>query len=72
MSNEPRASDKQRFMCERCWRDAYVYMLVCGGHQSDHYRDLLSAPSRRPCTPQEQAGQFWDEEKQMDIRTEVS
>lgn len=36
--------------------------------QAEHYHDLLEERKDNPCTPKEQAGQFWDEEKQCDSR----
>lgn len=56
--------------CEKCWGDAYTRMRMLGGSQVDHYdtltieRDL----AKTVCTPREQAGQWWDEERQVDTR----
>jgi len=36
--------------------------------QTEHYHDLLQERKDNPCTPKEQAGQFWDEKKQCDSR----
>jgi hypothetical protein len=36
--------------------------------QAEHYHDLIEERKDNPCTPKEQAGQFWDEEKQCDSR----
>jgi len=57
-----------QFMCERCWGDAHLRMS--GGHksQADHYLDLIAERKDNQCSPQEQAGQFWDKEKQRDTR----
>ena len=56
--------------CEKCWGDAFMREF---NHpmksQTEHYRDLLKERKDNPCTPKEQAGQFWDEEKQCDSRT---
>lgn len=61
--------------CEKCWDDAYKRMLGnCGQAtkgQAEHYHDLLQERKDNPCTPKEQAGQFWNEEKQCDNRTLV-
>lgn len=55
--------------CEKCWGDAYMRMLGNGTKsQAEHYHDLLQERKDNPCTPREQAGQFWDEEKQCDSR----
>ena len=32
------------------------------------YAELLESRKDNPCTPGQQAGQFWDEEKQVDKR----
>ena len=55
--------------CEKCWGDAYMRMLGSGSKdQAEHYHDLIEERKNNPCTPKEQAGQFWDEEKQCDSR----
>lgn len=55
--------------CERCWGHAYLRWRVNPmKHQVEHYHDLLEKRKNTPCTPKEQAGQFWDEEKQCDRR----
>lgn len=57
--------------CEKCWADAYrAEMGDTSKSQAEHYRDIrdrrtLFGPI---CTAKEQAGQFWDEEKQCDSR----
>jgi len=51
--------------CEKCWNDAYNYGM---GDQPKKYRELLEERKDNPCTPREQAGQWWDEEKQCDSR----
>ncbi len=55
--------------CEKCWDDAGMRM-ASNPHKSksEHYHDLLKERTDSPCTPKEQAGQFWDEEKQCDRR----
>ena len=55
--------------CEKCWADAYRRALSQPMiSQSKHYHDLLKERKDSPCAPREQAGQFWDEEKQCDRR----
>ena len=54
--------------CEKCWGDAYMRYRDKGGTQTDHYNDLIKERKDNPCTPKEQAGQWWDEEKQIDTR----
>ncbi len=57
--------------CEKCWTRAKIRHL---GDRSksitDHYYDIMrEVQGTGPhCTPEEQAGQFWDEEKQCDSR----
>lgn len=43
-------------ICEKCWRDAGLRAIVCGGSQSDHYEDILEERKDRPCTKEEQEG----------------
>jgi len=52
-------------MCEKCWADAYK-----GGYvdQAEEYQRLILERQDHPCTPREQAGQWWDEDKQIDSR----
>jgi hypothetical protein len=55
--------------CEKCWSDAYVRMLQNPDKsQTDHYIDLLNEREKIPCSPKEQAGNWWDEENQCDSR----
>lgn len=56
-------------MCEKCWGDAYMDTLD-DPHmsQGDAYRKLLAERKDHPCTPKQQAGQWWDEERQCDSR----
>jgi len=54
-------------MCERCWSDAYVAALCdTSKDQSEHYHELIT--QRAPCTPKEQAGQWWNDDRQIDNR----
>jgi len=54
--------------CEKCWEDAYMKMMTTGKSQGECYYDLIEERKNKPCTEMEQAGQFWDEEKQIDKR----
>ena len=54
--------------CEKCWRDAYLRSLATGKSQSECYMELLEERKDNPCTLKEQAGQWWDEERQIDSR----
>ena len=46
--------------CEKCWGDAYMRSLYTPKSQSDCYKELLEERKCNPCTPQEQAGDYWD------------
>lgn len=54
--------------CEKCWSDAYFKSISTGKYQGECYQQLLEKRKNNPCSPQEQAGQFWDEDKQIDNR----
>lgn len=54
--------------CEKCWGDAWLRSQNNDKSQSDNYQELLIERQDNQCTVQEQAGQFWDEEKQRDRR----
>ena len=61
--------------CEKCWRDAHRRQgLNPAKSVSEHYKDLLDERKDSPCSPQEQAGEYWDEDQQQDTRlpTEVN
>jgi len=53
--------------CEKCWADAWHPF----GDQAERYSKLVKERTERGqiCTPKEQAGDWWDEEKQCDKRT---
>ncbi len=46
--------------CEKCWKD--------GGSTAAGYQIILEARKNNPCTLKEQAGHYWDEDRQMDRR----
>ncbi len=54
--------------CEKCWTDAYDPSSTKS--QAERYRELVEerTASGRICTPKQQAGDWWDEEKQCDTR----
>jgi hypothetical protein len=54
--------------CEKCWAEAYTRSLGNGKSQTENYNDILAEKIGKACSPKEQAGQFWDEEKQCDRR----
>jgi hypothetical protein len=56
--------------CEKCWGDAFVLSQATGRSQTSCYLKIL-AREETPCSPREQAGQFWDEENQCDRRSPV-
>ena len=57
-----------KIYCEKCWGDAYLRHYNTGRSQSECYEEILKERKDNPCSPKEQAGQFWDEEKQIDKR----
>jgi len=54
--------------CERCWGDAFSRSYGTGRSQAECYQEILLERKDNPCSPRDQAGQFWDEENQCDIR----
>jgi len=56
--------------CEKCWNDAWERYYRYGGSHSKHYADLLKERADNPCTQEEQAGQWWDAERQVDTRSD--
>lgn len=64
--------------CERCRDLALIRHRECGGELSDHYNDVLreAEEQKQPCTQNTplgqrlRAGQFWDDERQIDRRLE--
>jgi hypothetical protein len=55
--------------CEKCWNDAYGRSLTdTRKSQVEHLADLLRERKDNPCSPKEQAGDWWDEERQCDSR----
>ena len=56
--------------CEKCWSDAYLLKRVNGKDQVDNYNFLIKQRVDSPCTPEDQAGQFWDKNLKQDKRIE--
>ena len=54
--------------CEKCWEDAWEMSQYNFKDQPTNYKKLLEERKDSPCTAKEQAGQFWDEENQIDKR----
>jgi hypothetical protein len=55
-------------MCEKCWGDAYMRSYGSSKSQAEAYIELLEERKDHHCTPKQQAGQWWDDEKQCDER----
>ncbi len=52
--------------CEKCWGDAYTRTFIEPmKSQAEHYRDLIKERKDNPCSEKDQAGQFWDEKRQV-------
>jgi len=56
-------------ICEKCWADAASRVYGTGRDQYKAYKELLEERKDHPCTPQEQAGAWWNEENQRDSRS---
>ena len=56
--------------CEKCWGKAYTRARATGKSQAECYQEILKEvdDSGKLCTPEEQAGDWWDKEKQIDTR----
>lgn len=54
--------------CEKCWADTYRRSRSTGKSQAECYHELLEERKDNPCSPKQQAGQFWNEDKQCDGR----
>jgi hypothetical protein len=56
--------------CEKCWGEAYLRSVLTGRNQLNCYLDILCEvdASGILCTPQEQAGVFWDYERGVCMR----
>ncbi len=54
--------------CEKCWEDAYLISKETGKSQIWAYDELILKRRKSPCSAKQQAGQFWDEEKKIDLR----
>jgi hypothetical protein len=52
--------------CEKCWSDAFD--PYSPESQVDRYHRILKERKDHPCTPRQQAGQWWDDELQVDTR----
>jgi len=55
-------------ICEKCWAEAARRVYGTGRDQYEVYRELLEERKGHPCSPREQAGDWWDEERQCDRR----
>ena len=57
--------------CEKCWGKAYTRSRITGKDQATCYQEILDEVDKTGviCSPKDRAGQFWDEEKQVDRRS---
>jgi len=58
-------------ICEKCWTDAYQIAYDTRRSQAMCYEELLKERKDCPCSPREQAGEWWNEKKQCDSRLEI-
>ena len=54
--------------CQKCWHDAFRRSYGTEKCQAEVYQDILEERKDHHCTPRQQAGDYWDEEKQCDSR----
>jgi hypothetical protein len=59
--------------CEKCWFEARRRAMFGGGSIHDHYYKVMREvqESGEVCTPEEQAGPYWDSERKVDTRFET-
>ena len=55
-------------LSEKCWAEAARIVYGTGRDQYEAYKEVLERRKGNPCSQQEQAGDWWDEELQMDRR----
>lgn len=56
--------------CEKCWGDAFTRSYYGDKDQSECYIEILRERNNNPCTPEEQAGQWWDPVRQVNTLLE--
>lgn len=54
--------------CEKCWLDASRIAAQTDVTTTEAYGVIIHERKDNPCSPQEQAGQWWDEGTQSDRR----
>jgi hypothetical protein len=54
--------------CEKCWSEAVRRNYGTGQPASEIYDEVLAEHKANPCTPEEQAGQWWDPIRKVDTR----
>ena len=54
--------------CEKCWADAWLRSRETGVSQTEAYLALIKERESAPCSPKDQAGQWWDEKRGCDTR----
>lgn len=59
--------------CEKCWEKAYTRSRITGKSQAECYQEILKEVEETGifCTPEEQAGQYWDDIKKKDKRNDL-
>lgn len=63
-----RKREDYKMVCEKCLADARKIMIGTGETERDAYLRLLLERADNPCSPREQAGEYWDDELRIDRR----
>ena len=59
-------------LCEKCWAEAARSVYGTGRDQYEAYKEVIERMKDDPCSPKEQAGDWWDDELQVDRRVKES
>jgi hypothetical protein len=59
-------------MCEKCWRDAFNRAYGGSKSQAECYQEILDERKNKPCTLEQQAGEYWDKENKCDTRNLIN
>jgi hypothetical protein len=54
--------------CRKCWDEAGRIASSRQSDQVEEYTRLIDSRKENPCSPEEQAGEYWDTERQVDTR----
>jgi len=54
-------------MCEKCWRDAAMRVMLCGGSQVHRYEEILREREDNPCSTSEQRGETIEEKSDAQV-----